>query len=250
VRALIPAQGYTAVFCDDDIVDGEMPETNDSRPIISFALVECRDGTQVVDALIQPSITHYRVEVDGRDERTRSQLTFASEYAYSVPWGHWVVVPPVAQSLLPIPAGTVRGVWKRPVFSTADHGKLVTLTAGSITVDGEARLVQWDDGAPPDASSEITLVEEGFANVHLASGATFINPASAEMHGETTKQVDLAFAQAEHPPTSGTGSLATRFYLPLATYEDGAQRFELADPRQVTFSGGLEFSHFAGATKN
>lgn len=63
-------------------------------------------------------------------------------------------------------------------------------------------------------------------------------------------QVDLAFAQAEHPPTSGTGSLATRFYLPLATYEDGAQRFELADPRQVTFSGGLEFSHFAGATKN
>ena len=66
-----------------------------------------------------------------------------------MPWGHWVVVPPVAQSLLPIPAGTVRGVWKRPVFSTADHGKLVTLTAGSITVDGEARLVQVARHGPP-----------------------------------------------------------------------------------------------------
>ena len=81
------------VFSDDEIDTADVHGLH-SRPVLGFALVELKSGRQIVDVVIQNESdgTYGDVAVDARDEESWSHLTFASEYAKTVPWEHWLAV--------------------------------------------------------------------------------------------------------------------------------------------------------------
>ena len=248
VKAFVPQSGYKVVFADDEIDTADVHGLH-SRPVLGFALVELKSGRQIVDVVIQNESdgTYGDVAVDARDEESWSHLTFASEYAKTVPWEHWLAVRTAAADMLPIPTGSVRGVWSKPALTEADVGKQATFRRSSITVGGNERPVNWDGDLPEGGllgSSGTIIGVADFVGGHVGvmmDGRRKVlkNPLSATQDNQL--QVNLAFAKVE--PAVDEGSLSTRFFMPVCTTSGDGRKVELCDA-QTTSIGAMRFSHF------
>jgi len=268
VKALLPAPaGYRALFTAGnfdygetrDEIDPELVVDSESLPVVAFALVEFGNGTQAVDALVQrdlASTTSFSAMTAGdAHPETKSHLVFASGYTGELDahHTHWVLIAPqAAGQILPIPPGTVRGLWKTPAFTTDDVGKTVTVTGDSVSVGGQVRKVEWDDAPPQNVTDKlITSVSEkdthGRELVSLRGGSTFMRPFLQQ--GEQM-QADLAFSEVQ-PGQGGNAQMDTRFFLPMAgpgQYGSSGERTFLSDARNVGF-GKMVFKGFVGATR-
>ena len=265
IKSIIPVSGYEVVFADEYYVQSN-PSRRDlhqlkdidhvRRPVVALALVEHRDGGQVVDAVMQPG-AHDLVDPNNRNEHTHSQMVLASEFAETIggegPWEHWIVRPlATAQQLMPIPPGAVRGCWQQPVFTPKDRGETVKIAGDLIEVGGETRAVDWGAIEHEDLTGKIAHVDHrvrGQITLRKEGGVTksFQNPAAG---GDSAQYVDLAFAQVVDEGGGDGTTLETRFYMPLAENDDeeGTQTNKLQDARRVNI-GDQVFSHFIGAVR-
>jgi hypothetical protein len=277
VKALLPAApGYHALFTADTFDEGEAQDDggdmapSESLPIISFALVEYRDGKQTVDAVVQRALDDTRASEVGTlapmhkvhaHEKTNSHMVFASEYRgsdhnhFAQEEVHWVVVPPAAPGqLLPIPPGSVRGVWSKPAVTAYDTGKRITITGGKLTVDGEARgPIDWNDTpVPSDITGNILgtmFNDEGDRMMRVAGSTTstitmFKFP---RIKGQR-EEIDLAFASMDGP--CDQGPVKTTFYMPVACgMPHRPPEHRLVPAQDVTF-GDMKFSHYIGAKRD
>ena len=266
IKALLPAApGYRALFTRGVFDYGEARNVHvsqrfaesESLHIVSWALVEDRDGQQRVDAVVQRDLETTKAQTAMKRARandtSHSHLQLASEYIgrneeFNNEDRHWVVLPPRAPGqILPIPPGSVRGVWAQPALTDADEGKTITIEGSMMTVDGDVRKVEWDGDAPTNVvNGEIAQVvpwDDYDSAVQLDCGTTFELPRLAS----GSMKVDLAFASVE---SDGGSDLKTSFYMPLHTkgvHEVPATT--LSDAINVSF-GKLKFSHFIGATRS
>jgi hypothetical protein len=248
IKALYPVSGYRAAFNDDTLRSSNSPEESQVvLPVLSLALVVLRDGREVVDALVQPDGADYEImnmEHDGRavkdrDEATRAQHVFASELAEKYPWEHWCLLGPASdQTLVPIPPGTVRGVWKAPAITRDDAGKMVRIVNGCITVDGNPRNISWGDNEiPSDVAGKVLEYTGKFDvgdPVYLRMSMNGIsreipNPALVGPHDSV--KADAAFASIK--TSHANGKLEANFYLPMKS----GNHVMLTPASQVEFSG-------------
>ena len=216
--------------------------------VLSFALVELRDGSQVTDVVVQRSLESTRdgeaMEPEDDDIRECSHKKFASEMGYA----HYLVKPPAsATPMLPIPPGTVRGKWVTLALTSSDNGKIISIAGNVITVDGRKRIVEWEDKTVPTnvQDKKIAWVGEysqGGGAIKLEGGNRIWGiPYLAAR--DTQQEVDLAFAMVMDKTESG--SHETRFFMPVAT-DDTVH--ELMDASNVTF-GDQCFRCFVGALR-
>ena len=266
--------GYKAFFSTNVIVPSFLTNRDynvgEFMDIISFVVVELRDGTHTMDAFVMPKNNY--LEQREAHEQTRSHIQLASAYAGETK--HWLVVPPSTTSpLVPIPPGTVRGTWKKPAFTSDDEGKTLTIEGRfkDVKVDGASRgQIEWADDVPTVTDVVIKVVnlwgkepQLGFAGegavqvaggtVLLADGQSFKLPAASG--AGNSQQIDLAFASFADLPADGvdeaSSSLRSTFYMPIGhqnpTTEEGVHH-QLVDARTVTF-GDKVFSHFVGALR-
>ena len=166
----------------------------------------------------------------------------------------WVVVPPrVPGQMLPIPPGSVRGVWAKPAFTQADEGKDVTVR-GNTEVGEETRRVEWDTAPSGVISGKIGRVypwDNGDGSGVLLTGHSpedgkFDIPRVAG----TSTEVDLAFASVD---SEGSVNHKTRFFAPVHSRRGvfgGAPRTYLCDATTVTVFGDRRFCHFVGAKRS
>lgn len=269
IKALLPAApGYRALFTNDkfdhgearEIEDDDTPADSESLQIINWALVEYRDGTQRVDAIVQRALestkTCVEIERDHADDKTYSHMVLASEYdGHALDAGliteskHWVVVPPRApEQMLPIPPGSVRGLWAKPALTEDDKGKSITIDGNKMIVDGDVRNVQWSGDAPTDISNakiaNVRRWDEYNSSFQLESGLRrFELPCMANEGME----IDLAFASVQG---DASGNIKTEFYMPVnlkGPYEQS--QTVLSKVSGVSF-GERRFSHFVGAKRS
>ena len=280
VKALLPAPtGCRALYTrgskfdhgraegDEDEEDEDEEAPSEEVDVVSFALVEHRDGTQAVDAVVQRRLdsTHGEPHISVREAgRTKSHMCFASEYRPygdpgDDPYSHYMILPPRAPGqLLPIPPGSVRGLWRKPAFTNADKGKMVTIMGNTVKVGSEARRVEWDGDAPaPENWTDVECLgvmphndAEGRQVVRFQGDRSFPMP---NLLGAETMEVDLAFASVESQ--SESEGLEARFFMPVSTGKPGAYNaahlgmaHHLEDARRVTLDG-MVFSHFLGAKR-
>jgi hypothetical protein len=267
IKALLPAApGYRAVFTDGCFDYGEAKDEDgnslryEALHIVNWALVEYRDGSQRVDAVVQRDLddTRRAAAMFRRcaDATTHSHLQLASEYMgtgsmeLSSETKHWVVVPPRPPGqMLPIPPGSVRGLWAKPALSGKDVGKTITIVGTQMTVDGDVRTVEWHDDAPVDVTNATVSVvvpwDEEDSCIWLDENRQIELPRLAG--DDSSMQIDLAFASVQ---TDGSGDLETAFYMPLHTKGiDIEPQTKLAKATTVQF-GDLRFSHFVGAKRS
>ena len=271
VKALLPAApGYHALFTADTFDEGEARDddgdtaASESLPIISFALVEYRDGKQTVDAVVQRALDDTRnaapmLKVDAH-EKTNSHMVFASEYCgseynhFAQEEVHWVVVPPTAPGqLLPIPPGSVRGVWSKPAVTANDTGKRIIIKGGKLTVDGEARgPIDWNEPVPSDVSGNIlgtTFNDEGDKMMRVGGSTTSTTTMFKipSIKGQQ-KEIDLAFASMDG--NCDQGRVKSTFYMPVACrMPHTPPEHRLVPAQDVTF-GDMKFSHYIGAKRD
>ena len=188
VKALMPAPPGTLAFFssayqvdegeardeDGDPLDAD--HTTEKVPVVNFALVEHRDGTQTVDAVVQRTIESTKPDSplafygnpilqEDRNAHTKSHLHFASAYPRrgrrgGETYANWLIMPPRAPgNLQAIPPGSVSGTWRKPAFTYTDRNKSLTIAGNKVTVGGETRFVDWYGDAPTDvADARITSV--------------------------------------------------------------------------------------------
>jgi len=237
---------------------GHVITASETLPVISFALVELRDGTQTYDAVVQRPIedTRRRPEIShtAAHAATKTHMVLASEYRgpHNENYTHWLLLPPKAPGqLLPVPPGSVRGLWRERALSTEDLGKRITVNGSTITVNGESRKVNWEDRVPADAIVDAYIQhvdsfnEDGFKVVSVTADedgdenpCEFINPF---LDNDEFKAADIAFACVNE---TAQDSFYTTFHLPLVEEQPYAPpKHQLADAKCVTM-GKKEFSHF------
>lgn len=217
--------------------------------------MELRDGTQTYDAVVQRDLGLTCKEPSIRPERahrtTKTHMTLASEYRgkrNNEVFPHWMLLPPSDPSqIMPVPPGSVRGVWRERAFTQEDDGKIVSIDGNKVMLDGEVRKVEWGDHVPENVSN-LTLSgvgshdEDGRPCVYLSHDLSEIfNPFVA---GGATAVADIAFASVERRPSAPGEDVETTFYLP--TTEDRAYNHpqHLLSNARTTVLGNKQFSHF------
>ena len=276
IKALLPAApGYRALFTMGNFdygetrpIDGEQQFTgSESLHIVSWALVEYLDGRQTVDAVVQrdigDTVHEDSIEYDAAHERSRSHIKLASEYrgrhgGYPPGQLHWLVIPPQAPGqMLPIPPGTVRGVWEQPAFTRDDIGKRLTVTGNTATVDGDARRVDWgDEGAPAfeitdGMIDDVTPWNENGSGIVIHQQDSVLEIAIPIIAGNGNLEVDLAFASVSKSCTGDAKiDMKTDFFMPIATNgPDKDSTTKLVNAKEVTF-GEKRFKYFVGAKRS
>ena len=237
------------------------PEYSETLNVTTFALMERRDGTTYIDAVVQrelqDTVNNEVIQKENAHALSGSHLHFASEYREcgipdEEPYRNWLLLPREKASgqMFPIPPGAVRGVWRKPAITADDFGKLLTVVgAGTIMVGGEARSVGWTKGAAPtNVNDEVIRSVDDF-NDHLPrigfdSGRFIEVPYLTGAANEKT--IDLAFALTEK---HDGGTVSTRFFMPVARELLGASETYLVDAREVRH-GELQFHSFIGACRN
>ena len=264
VKALMPATpGTKAVFTDGNYDRGRATEYSEALSVVNFALVEYRDGSQAVDAVVQRDldVTRFqrRIDADSAHPHTRSHLHFASEYPRQgypgrAVYRNWVLTPPDASAqMCPVAPGAVRGVWRKPAVTEADVDKRITVVGNNmIMVDGEARAVGWRGEAPWGGTgvnnSQIVSVASEWSE-HCASithGDDEVNMEIPYLTGNAHEHVaDVAFALTEK---KHGGNIDTKFYIPIAEEDEGCLETRLIDARQARFGANsdLQFYCFIG----
>lgn len=265
ILTIIPAApGYRAMFTDQAFDHGgaryiaarDVTAYHELLEVISFAIVEYPDGSQAIDAIVQRDLESTRraacIRSDQAHPQTHSHLQLASEYRgcralTTSSHTHWMLLPPRAPGqVLPIPAGSVRGVWSEPAFTSGDQGKQITIIGNTIKVGDETRLVDWGKDDPPSGILNDTIVDFSensatpMGSIELESGEVVPIPTIAS----SNKLADLAFVAVD----SDCGhSLHSRFYTPVSTWDEDKDELVtvLEDARNVTF-GPARFSHFVG----
>ena len=268
--------GYKALFSRHAIIPSSLyncahgpMSSAEFMDIVSFVVVELRDGTHTMDAFVSPQMQGSFHPMQAH-EQIRSHFKLASAYAGETRHWYWLVVPPskTSRPLVPIPPGTVRGVWKKPAFTLDDQGKTLTIdgTFKDVKVDGASRgPIEWADDIPTVTDVVIKAVSPwgqpravfedehscfGIAGgtVLLADGKSFKLPAAS---GEgNSQQADLAFASFSDQLADGAdeagSSRRSTFYTPISrrnpTNGEDAHH-QLVDARTVTL-GDKVFFHF------
>ena len=258
VKALMPAPPGTHAFFSNayqvdhgEARDEDGDPSNDEEekvPVVNFALVEHRDGTQTVDAVVQRSMESTKVLMpilqDDRNAYTHSQLHFASSYPVrgrrgGPTYANWLIVPPRPPGTLQaIPPGSVSGTWRKPAFTHADRNKSLTIVGKKVTVDGETRFVDWRDDAPTDVTdARIAYTIDWNSKVNeshvgLVGGRRIELPPLSGEHNKTTMAMPFAMLEGDEGD-----NLRTRFFMPLAQKDDdsGVLHTELIDATGVRF---------------
>ena len=261
VKALMPVPpGTKAVFASGNLNGGQALGESESLPVVNFALVEYRDGSQAVDAIVQRDLGATRTQPGIRGERahpqTRSHLHFASEYRkHGIPdrpiYRSWVLTPPDASAqMCPVTPGAVRGVWRKPAVTEEDLNRRITVVGENmIMVDGEARAVGWRSGAPTGVNnSRIMRVDTAWSEycASITHGDNERNMDIPYLAGNAHEHVaDLAFALTE---TKHGELVDTTFYIPIAEDDEGSFETRLIDARQARFGANneLQFYCFIG----
>ena len=242
IKALYPVAGYRAFFQDHPF-DGSGGVGYDQVPVVALAIVMLRSGREVLDALIQldqGNADQAPRDTSMRDEDTRSNFTFASDFAKAYAWEHWELQTPAgtSQKLLPIPPGSVRGKWMKPAITMSDVHKPIIIVNGAIIVDGEPRNVSWGDAeVPVNMNGHITSVDSDVVGAFVyarmqGSSRRFENPALVG-HGSNAIELALPFASIGNVIDANTGELSTTFYVPKR-YQDG---YTLHPAEEVKFDG-------------
>ena len=232
VVALIPAPpGYMATFTagkfdygkpmelEAEDADDESADHHDMQ-VLSFAVMEKRDGTQFMDAVVQRTVesTHASPILPDEANPAHSHLHFASDYCSE--WRHYMIEPPpVAARMVPIPPGSVRGIWATPAVTRSDMGKMLSIQGNSILIDGEVRHVEWDDGAPPSLARPSKMIRTFDWNSPHRRGQIEIEPggrfvALPSLSGpENRVEMDVAFALPKGS-VNDDWNVNTNFFVP------------------------------------
>jgi len=272
IKQLWPAApGYRALFTngafqwgdaladedDEDMVEDDVE--SESLHILSWALVEHPDGTQHLDAVVQ-RVLEPTQEVSMRSNEGYTHMLLASMYTHrfeeegNVRWSHWAVVPPPAPrapgQMLPIPPGSVRGLWAKPAITQADVGKDLTVRGSTIEVGEETRHVEWDTAPSGVISGKICRV---FPWDDVQGSGVLVPTGDGRIEiprlAGTGMEIDLAFASVV---SEGSVDQETRFLMPVHSRQglfNGPPRTELCDATTVTF-GAHRFCHFIGAKRS
>jgi hypothetical protein len=261
IKTLIPAPpGYTAVFADEDFVYSEPPEPSLSRDVLSFAVVELRDGSTRVEAIVQQEVEAAEgttfgcaaspVDPDSVASLGRNHLQFASELLDDgEPWKHHVIIPPPrSTNMLPIAPGTIRGVWAKPAITRADEEKMLTVAeSGAIIVGGEVRSATWGDRPIPTHIKDQNLAQvletyEGDprSQFRCAGGEFYQVPYLTGSANERIK--DITFVEMGR---GANGLVPTRFYIAdtLGPKSDVYHSNRVVDVTKVKMPNGMQFSH-------
>ena len=271
VKTLIPAPpGYTAMFTDGTFLHGQVVDENydvlgtdetELLDVLSFAVVELRDGSTRVEAVVQRTMESTNSAVGHiADADAHPLLHNHLQFASEVNWAHHLILPPSGgANMLPVAPGTIRAVWAKPAITTADKGKRLTVSeSGAIIVDGTVRAVTWGDRCIPISIKDRKI--DGFHdsyNEHLRS--QFKLEATSELTSMyyqvpyltgTGNQVtkDVAFVEVGRSDDNGT--IPTTFYIAdsLGPVEDVYHANRLVDVRKVRMHGDMQFSHTVTVT--
>lgn len=271
IKRLWPAApGYRALFTCGAFDYGETREVgdrdaradNETLPIVSWALVEYADGAQCVDAVVQPDLDSTRrsdaIERDVAHPQSKSHLYLASEHEPAdfdsdAAALHWLVVPPRPPGqMLPIPAGSVRGLWLQPAITNKDKGKRLTISGNTILVDGKERHVEWSDDVSPENVSDC-LIQDVKSWADEVGTYVLIEGSMGKRRIEVPRvangermEVDLAFADVE----SGGSEKQTSFYMPLHEKDMWSGPISKLVKATDACFGELRFSHFIGAKRS
>ena len=268
VKALIPAPaGYVCKFTDGkfdyakamsldahetDGSGGEEADRYREMQVLSFALVEKRDGTQFVDAVVQKylaSTTSEEAIMPDEANPAHSHLHFASKYCSEAEndFRHFLIEPPPTTArMIPIAPGSVRGIWAVPALTSSDMGKMLSVQGRSIVVDGEVRHVSWEGTPPhipvPQTIRSVLCWRSNFQpGVHVMGthGGVECFELPCLSGPENRLELDLAFALPEGGIEDA--HVHTRFFLPSPDNE--ANTPSLQDATKVSF-GRKEFKGF------
>ena len=266
VVALIPAPpGYMATFTagkfdygkpmelEAEDADDESADHHDMQ-VLSFAVMEKRDGTQFMDAVVQRTVeSTLNIDAILPDEANpaHSHLHFASDYCSEVAeWRHYMIEPPPAAArMVPIPPGSVRGIWATPAVTHSDIGKMLSIQGNSILIDGEVRHVEWDDGAPPSLARPSRIIRTFDWNAPHWRGQIEVEPdgrfvALPSLSGpENRVEMDVAFALPEGS-VNDAWNVNTKFFVPWRNRH--SSEASLRNARGVTI-GKKEFKGFVGS---
>ena len=242
-----------------------MRQKFETLPVTSFALMERRDGTTYIDAVVQRELQDTAIDdailKDHAHALSGSHLHFASEYRplgtadnEEEPYRNWLLLPHEKSEgqMFPIPPGAVRGVWKKPAVYSSDVGKRLTVVGETtIMVNGEARSVGWRGAAPKNIIDKVIRSVAKFDDKRPRITFETVGPRQMEipyLSGASNEQtIDLAFALTDR---HDKGIVNTRFFMPVATESrSGEPETRLQDAREVVF-GELQFHHFVGACRN
>mmetsp|Transcript_2121 Transcript_2121/g.6373 ORF Transcript_2121/g.6373 Transcript_2121/m.6373 type:complete len:437 (-) Transcript_2121:57-1367(-) len=260
IKQLWPAApGYRALFAGG-YFDHARPQwqtglpAHESLHIVSWALVEYRDGMQRVDAIVQRDLddTRCHIGIFPEHAQLKSHLQLASEYTgpRTSDFAHWVVVPPTAPGkLLPISPGSVRGVWKQPAITREDIGSQICIRGNTIIANSKTLLVEWGGEKPDDVEGAtidyVMEVSEEDSHVRLSGDIYFDVPSIVG----TSTELDMAFASVDGCTNEG-GRIATKFFIPTSSHGMGEESAtQLADAREVIIDGCKHFWHFSGAKR-
>ena len=243
-------------------------EESEVRDVLSFAVVELRDGTTRVEAIVQRSmefeINEERyIEPDDAHPQLQNHLQFASEVRdhNGEPWKHHLILPPTgAATMLPVAPGTIRGVWAKPAITRADHGKTLTVTASSsIIVGDEVRAVTWGGRKIPTGIKDERIIgclggvaqrhADNYSRTQIQTTADdpddwFHVPYLAGADNQVTR--DIAFVEMGR--LSGR-AVPAKFYIAdsLGAMHDVYHSNRLVDVTETCMANGMEFSHTVSA---
>ena len=160
--------------------------------------------------------------------------------------------PPAAARMVPIPPGSVRGIWAIPAVNDSDRGKMLSIQGNTILVDGEARHVEWDgvldDGAPPRLAGARKIIQTFHWNANHPNGGKIKIEggdyvAMPSLSGpENRVEMDMAFALPEGG-ANDRWNVNTNFFVPWRNPHNGED--SLRNARAVTIGKKL-FKGFVG----
>ena len=269
IKALLPAApGYKCVFTNHVFDHGVVHEIEgtESLPVserlsvVNWALVEYRDGTRAIDAIVQRDLSS-TVDLpwiipDDAHAKTRSHMCLASEYAeYETGnvYAHWLIETPRAPGqMMPIPPGAARGMWRTPAISSKDLGEAISfLSSDIIKVGDEVRSIRWSGVPPPAPASyngQITKAGQTpfgkMVSIRCPDGRVTSLPMPYLAASDDEVITDLAFATVEN--TDPEHKCRAHFFMPRM---DGTGNGYLADVIGTTFEG-KEFCGFLPAKRS
>jgi hypothetical protein len=258
IKTLIPSPaGYTARFQDDSF-DGDQDHYYEIRDVICFAAVQLRDGTTRVDAVVQrneedAALNEGEIKSGEADPQLANHLAFASDVKG---WEHHLILPPPSTArMLPVPPGTLRGVWAKPALTDSDKGKMLTVTeSGAIIVGGEVRSVTWGDREIPtsikDRKIRHVISPQSRTQLSLEGWRGGINtdcPSYIQVPYLTgaANQVFKDIVCIESGRGDAEGAVPSKFFIgdSLGARQDVFRSNRLVDVTTIRMPNAMEFSH-------
>ena len=269
VKTLIPAPpGTHAIFMSGWLVGGQVEdedgEAADSevRDVLSFAVVQLRDGTTHMEAVVQKSFDRVIPPYEAHPQ-LENHLQFASEVCGDdgQEWDHHVIIhPKTSANRLPVSPGTIRAVWAKPAITQADVGKRATVTEnGALIVAGEVRSVTWGDRSvlPSIKDRRIDRVEKECLGVErsrfrVGDGRWYHVPYLLGSGNQVTK--DVAFVETGHGGDDmghggtylRTNKAPAKFFIADSRGQEEHGVYDtnrLVEVSRVKMHDGMEFSH-------